>query len=248
MQDALSSLDIVRQHLLVPAGLGDRELERLLDIALDGSIESADLYFQLQRRESWLVEESRLKEGGYSLRQGVGVRATSGEKAGFAYTDEIAFPALKEAALAARAIARSGHLGEIKPWRVSAGHRLYPPVDPLESLDEQGKVALMLAVDREARSVDPRASQVFVSLTATHELVLVATSEGTLAADVRPLVRLNVTVIAEAGGRREQASAGGGARAGTATCWTATGRSPMAAKLPVGRSSTWRPKRPRPAA
>jgi TldD protein len=214
MQDVLNPLEVVRSRLLAPVGLGDQELEGLLDIALGGSVQSADLYFQRRRHESWLVEESRLKEGGYSLQQGVGVRATSGEKAGFAYTDEIALPALRQAALAARAIARSGQRGEIQAWRKGADHNLYAAVDPLDTLDESGKIALMLAVDREARRVDPRLSQVFVSLTATHDLVLIVTSEGTLAADVRPLVRLDVTVIAEAGGRREQASAGGGARTG----------------------------------
>ncbi len=210
----MNTLDIARHTLLAPTGLGDTELSRVLDQLMRPGIDGADLYFQLSRSESWALEDGIVKEGSHSIEQGVGVRALSGEKTGFAYSDEIVLPALTQAAQAARAIARSGQQTSLAAWQGRAGHQLYVPLDPLSTLSETAKVQLMEMLDREARKFDPRVQQVMVSLASTHDVVLIAGSDGTLAADVRPLVRLNVSVIVEHNGRREQGSAGGGGRVG----------------------------------
>ena len=206
------SLDMAREALLSPYGLGESDLQTVLDQLMGHSIDYADLYFQLSRHESWMLEDGIVREGHHGIEQGVGVRAVSDEKTGFAYSDEIMLPALTEAADAARAIARSGRQGAVQAWQQHAGQRLYVPVDPLSSLDADQKITLLRELDAEARRQDPRVKQVVVSLAGTHEVILVAASDGTLAADVRPLVRMNVSVIAEQGDRREQGSAGGGGR------------------------------------
>ncbi|UCE88604.1 MAG: metalloprotease TldD [Pseudomonadota bacterium] len=206
------TLALARGSLLEPAGIAESDLHGVLDRVMGHSIDSADLYFQVTRHESWSLEDGKVKEGGYNIDQGVGVRAISGEKTGFAYSDEIVLPALAQAADSARAIARHGRAGQVQAWRGGTGHALYLPTDPLQSLDARDKVELLQRLDAEARRQDPCVSQVFVSLAGVHEIILVAASDGTLSADVRPLVRLNVSVIAERDGRREQGSAGGGAR------------------------------------
>jgi TldD protein len=208
------ALTLARERVLAPAGLADADLNGLLARLLDHAVDSADLYFQASRFESWLLEDGIVKEGGHDLRQGVGVRAVSGDRTGFAYSNELLLPALTDAVTAARAIARRGGSGAVQVWRATTGHALYPAIDPVTSLGEAEKLALLAAVEAEARRQDPRCTQVIVSLAGEHRTVLVAASDGTLAADVRPLVRLGVTVIAEAGGRREQGRSGGGARAG----------------------------------
>ncbi|HHJ81220.1 MAG TPA: metalloprotease TldD, partial [Candidatus Tenderia electrophaga] len=175
-------------------------------------VDSADLYFQLSRHEAWVLEDGIVKEGSHNIEQGVGVRAISGEKTGFAYSDEIILPALSEAAQAARAIARSGRQGQVQSWQKCSGHSLYLPVDPLQSLAAEDKIALLQKIDVYARSLDSRVKQVIVSLVGVDEAILVAASDGTLASDLRPLVRMNVNVIVEQNGRREQASSGGGGR------------------------------------
>ncbi|HKK05898.1 MAG TPA: metalloprotease TldD [Gammaproteobacteria bacterium] len=205
-------LDTARSALLEPAGLGDHDLQEVLDQLLGHAVDSADLYFQTSRHESWVLEDGIVREGSHNIEQGVGVRAISGEKTGFAYSDEIVLPALTQAAQTARAIARSGRQGRVQAWQGGAGHRLYLPVDPLESLSADDKVALLRELDAEARRQDTRVKEVVVSLAGVHEVILVAASDGTLAADVRPLVRLNASVIVEDGGRREQGSSGGGGR------------------------------------
>ncbi len=207
-----TTLDTARQVLLEPAGMGDNELQRVLDQLLGHAVDSADLYFQTSRHESWVLEDGIVKEGSHNIEQGAGVRAISGEKTGFAYSDEIVLPALSQAAETARAIARSGSQAQVQAWQQPPGHRLYLPADPLDSMSADDKVAMLQRLDAEARRQDPRVSQVIVSLAGVHEVVLIAASDGTLGADVRPLVRLNVTVIAEHNGRREQGSAGGGGR------------------------------------
>ena len=206
------SLLTAREALLSPYGLGENDLQKVLDQLMGHSIDNADLYFQISRHESWMLEDGIVREGHHGIEQGVGVRALSGEKTGFAYSDEIILPALTEAADAARAIARSGRQGTVQAWQQQAGQRLYLPADPLNSLDADQKITLLRQLDAEARRLDPRVKQVVVSLAGSHEVVLVAASDGTLAADVRPLVRMNVSVIAEQGDRREQGSAGGGGR------------------------------------
>ena len=208
------ALDIANDMILSPAGLGEQDLDKVLGGLLGGAIDNADLYFQLSRHETWSLEDGIVKDGSYSIELGVGVRAISGEKTGFAYSDDVVLPALLDASQAARAIARSGDDGCLPAKVLQSGHRLYLPADPLETLSERDKIDLLHALDDQARRIDPRVSQVMVSLAGVHEVVLVAGSDGTLAADVRPLVRLNVSVIAEQGGRREQGTSGGGARTG----------------------------------
>ena len=211
---AIDTLALARQQLLVPAGLGEDELHRALSCLLGHAVDGGDLYFQLRRAESWTLEDSQVKQASHAIQQGVGVRAVSGEKTGFAYSDEIVLPALLEAATAARAIARHGGDGRLQVWQSTQRPVLYEPLDPLETLSAEAKVELLERVDAEARRQDPRVTQVMVSLAATQDTILVAGSDGTLAGDVRPLVRLNVTVIVEHQGRREQGSSGGGGRVG----------------------------------
>ena len=202
------------QRLLRPGGLAAGDLDGIFARLMGPSIDAADLYFQHSRSESWALEDGIVKDGNHSIEQGVGVRALSGEKAGFAYSDEIVLPALLEAAGSARAIAQAGSNGVGKPLRVTGGRALYPAIDPIETLSNEAKIAVLREVDAACRAEDPRVKQVIVSIAATLETILIAASDGTLAADVRPLVRMNVQVIAEQNGRRESGSSGGGGRYG----------------------------------
>jgi TldD protein len=205
-------IDIARRSLLAPTGLEDRDLDRALGVLLRGGVDAADLYFQVSRHEGWSLEDGIVKDASHSIEQGVGVRAVCGEKTGFAYSDEIVVPALMQAAQSAGAIARAGQHGALQAWVARAGHDLYSAADPIASLSDDDKVALLQRVDRATRALDPRVKQVIASLMAVHEVVLVCASDGVLAADVRPLVRMNVSVIVEHEGRREQGYAGGGGR------------------------------------
>jgi TldD protein len=208
-------LQIAKQQFMEPAGLTENDLDRALGALMGPGIDGGDLYFQLTRHESWSLEDGIVKEGSYNIEQGVGVRAISGDKTGFAYSDDIGMTTLLEASAAARAIAHQAATGQVAVRRHRDGHQLYAPLDPLATLDEQAKIDLLHRVDAEARQQDPRVSQVMVSLNGMHEVILVANTDGTLAADVRPLVRLSVNVIVEGrDGRREQASGGGGGRVG----------------------------------
>ena len=212
MSSTADPLAAARSLILAPSGLDDQRLDRVFGSVLSHAVDFADLYFQLAHQESWSLEDGIVKEGSASIEQGVGVRALAGEKTGFAYSDEIMLPALEEASRAARAIAAQGSERSVQAWRSRAGHRLYLPVDPVASLTDADKVAWLERVDRQTRAIDPRVVQVMASVTAVHEVILVATSDGELAADVRPLVRFNVSVIVEQNGRREQGYAGAGGR------------------------------------
>jgi TldD protein len=208
------ALAVARQAILQPSGLDEDRVAKVLGNVMGYSVDYADLYFALTREESWALEDGIVKEGAHSIEQGVGVRALAGEKTGFAYSDEIVLPALNEASQAARAIARSGNSTSLQAWRSSAGHRLYLPVDPLDGLSDAEKVKLLERIDVEARRLDPRVTQVMASLSGSHEVVLVMASDGTIGADVRPLVRMNVSVIVEHAGRREMGYCGSGGRYG----------------------------------
>jgi TldD protein len=205
-------LGVAREAILRPAGLDDAGMERALGTLLGASIDGGDLYFQVSREEHWGLEDGIVKSGSHSIESGVGVRALAGERTGFAYSDEIVPEALLAAAQAARAIARTGGDGRTQAWKQVVPHRLYLPIDPIDSMADTDKVALLERIDRETRRMDPRVEQVIASLAAVHEVILVASTDGTLAADVRPLVRMNVSVIVEQGGRREQGYAGAGGR------------------------------------
>ncbi|MHB1949004.1 MAG: metalloprotease TldD [Gammaproteobacteria bacterium] len=205
-------LDIARKNLLDPAGLTDNQLQAILNNVLGGSVDNADLYFEATYSESWVLEDGIIKNGSYNMDRGVGVRAMSGEKTGFAYSDDIIMPALEQAAQAARSISKqSGHQA-INTYQWTRGHELYLPINPLNSLNENEKIALLQRVDAFTRQQDPRVIQVTVSLAAEYDTVLIMASDGHLAADVRPLVRMNVSVVVEQNGRRESGYAGGGGR------------------------------------
>ena len=205
-------LTLARDLILRPSGLDDGRLDRVFGEVLAHSVDYADLYFQLTHQESWSLEDGIVKDGSASIEQGVGVRALAGEKTGFAYSDEIVLPALTEASRAARAIALQGGPRSVRAWHAQTGHQLYLPQDPAAALATPEKVAWLERVDREARRLDPRVVHVSASVVAVHEVVLIATSDGELAADVRPLVRFNVSVLVEQNGRREQGYAGRGGR------------------------------------
>ncbi len=206
-------LTLARKSLLEPAGIGEADLQRLLGQLTAGGADYGDLYFQYSRHESWSLEEGKVKSGSHNIEQGVGARAVAGEKSGFAYSDEIVLPVLLEAATAARAIAQHGTASRTPAaFSGEAGLKLYLPVDPLASLADDAKVKLLERVEQEARAQDPRVKQVMASLAGVYEVILVVRSDGVIAGDVRPLVRLNVTVIVESNGRREQGSHGGGGR------------------------------------
>lgn len=209
-----TTLDNARQMLLDPGGIELRDVEHVLGQLSGQSVDLADLYFEHTRSESWSLEDGLVKDGAHAIDQGVGVRAVSGEKTGFAYCDELAIPALEQAAQAVRAIGRQGQDRHIRVVSAVNTPALYAPVDPLTSIPTETKLTLLKALDERLRSADPRVREVMVSLTGRYSEVLIAASDGTLAGDQRPLVRLNVNVIVEHNGRRESASYGGGGRTG----------------------------------
>lgn len=210
-------LELAQNRLLEPAGLARTDLGKLFSKLMGPAVDYADIYFQYSRQESWSLEEGKVKTGSHSIEQGVGIRAVAGEKTGFAYSDEFQFPALSQAANAARAITDQGGNKAVGLNLRSSDEplpRLYEAVDPLLTIADKDKVDLLERVEREARRQDPRVAEVMTSLAAVQDTVLVARHDGKLVADVRPLVRLSVSVIVTQGDRREQGSSGGGGRYG----------------------------------
>ncbi len=205
-------LDTARSTLLAPFELEAAKLERVFGTLAARRVDYADLYFQYSRSEGWSLEEGIVKSGSFNIEQGVGVRAVSGEKTAFAYSDEISFTALQDAARATRAIAAAGQARVVKSGSRRLPIQLYAAIDPIASLGSAQKVALLEKLERKCRARDPRVTQVMASLGGEYEVVLIARADGQLAADVRPLVRLSVQVIAEQNGRRESGTAGGGGR------------------------------------
>ena len=213
-EPVFAHLAIARSVLLEPYGLDETHLGAALAEIFRHRVDYADLYFQFTRSEGWSLEEGIVKSGSFSIDQGVGVRAVSGDKTAFAYSDVIGAEALMSAARAARTIATRG-AGRVKvagALSPAAGRALYAAEDPIPRLEAAAKVALLERVERMARARDPRVKQVMAGLAAEYDVVLVARSDGRVAADVRPLVRVSVTVIAEQAGRREQGHSGGGGR------------------------------------
>ena len=205
-------LDTAKTTLLAPFELEASSLERVFGTLAVRKVDYADLYFQYARSEGWSLEEGIVKSGSFNIEQGVGVRAVSGEKTAFAYSDEISFDALEDAAKATRAIASAGQARIVKAGSRRMPVPLYASIDRIASLASTEKVALLERIERKCRARDPRITQVMASLGGEYEVVLIARADGHLAADVRPLVRLSVQVIAEANGRRESGTAGGGGR------------------------------------
>jgi TldD protein len=216
-EPTLERLATARQLLLDPFGLTEASLTRALNTISAHRVDDADLYFQYTRSEGWSLEEGIVKSGSFSIDQGVGVRAVAGEKTAFAYSDDISEAALLDAARTVRTIAAAGQSRRVKvdtPQQVAASRSLYAGLDPIATLDSVQKVALLERVEKMARAKDPRVVQVMAGMAGEYDVVMVARADGTLAADVRPLVRVSITVIAEQNGRREVGSAGGGGRFG----------------------------------
>jgi TldD protein len=217
-EPTLERLATAQRLLLEPFGLTESDLTQALSEIKAHHVDDADLYFQYTRSEGWSLEEGIVKTGSFSIDQGVGVRAVSGEKTAFAYSDDISKASLLDAAHTVRTIATSRGAGRVKAGgrKVAGARSLYGGLDPISSLDSNAKVELLERTEQLARSKDPRIVQVMAGLASEYDVVLVARADGTLAADVRPLVRLSVTVIAEQHGRREMGSGGGGGRFGLA--------------------------------
>jgi TldD protein len=207
-----SIFDTVQTNLITASDLTDQQLQQQLGFLFNHQLDYADLYFQSSVHESWVLEDGLVKDGSFNIERGVGVRAISGEKTGFAYADEISAAALQKAASAARGIAAQGQHAQVQAFRKSANSQIYLPAEPLQSLTNTEKVALLHQIEAFIRTLDNRAEQVMVSLTGVYEEILVAASDGTYAADIRPLVRLNCSVLLQNHGRRERGNSGGGAR------------------------------------
>ncbi|OZI19425.1 metalloprotease TldD [Bordetella genomosp. 9] len=211
----IQALATAKSVLLDPWGLSEADMARALGEIFTHKVDYADLYFQYTRSEGWSLEEGIVKTGSFSIGQGVGVRAISGEKTAFAYSDSLSPDALLSSARAVRGIARQGAgKAKVRAQGASLAHDLYPAVDPLLTLSAPDKVAMLERIERMARARDPHVIQVMAGLGAEYDVILVAGSDGRLAADVRPLVRLSLTVIVERDGRREMGHAGGGGRTG----------------------------------
>ena len=217
-EPTLARIATAQSLLLDPFGLDESHLRKALGDIMSHGVDDADLYFQYTRSEGWSLEEGIVKTGSFSIDQGVGVRAVSGEKTAFAYSDDLSWAALQDAAHTVRTISAQGQNKKAKvgPRKVAKARSLYAPTDPIASLNSTEKVALLEKVEKMAKAKDPRVVQVMAGLASEYDVVLVARADGTLAADVRPLVRLSVTVIAEQNGRREMGSSGGGGRFGFA--------------------------------
>lgn len=205
-------LQLAKQAILVPAGIQENDIHRVMDQLISGTVHDGDIYFQSSHAESWILEDGIIKEGSHSIEQGAGVRALSGEKTGLAYSDKIEIAELLAATKNVKAIARQGQDISIALPARSSYSPLYKSVNPLSSITDQEKVDFLRKLDSQTRQLDSRIEQVIISLVGVQEHILIANQGSSLVGDVRPLVRLNVSVIVEENGRREQGSMGGGAR------------------------------------
>ncbi len=208
------SLASVSEHLLAANGLSQDNLYDILGLLSERRVDYGDLFFQSSYHESWVLEDRIIKDGSYNIDQGVGVRAITGEKTGFAYADQISLLALTQSATAARSIVTEQGSGKSQILTNVDYQKLYSDADPLRSLPREQKIELLHRVDQVARAEDPRVIEVNASLTGVYEQVLVAATDGTLAVDIRPLVRLSVSVLVEHDGKRERGASGGGGRYG----------------------------------
>ena len=203
----------VAQNLLHANHLSAENLAQSLALIGAHHVDYADIYCQRTAFESWHLDEGMVKSGSYQIDQGVGVRAVSGEKTAFAYADSLSADAIRRAAQAVRVIGEAGNTAPVRvPAQVSGCPNAYGALNPIATLDSPQKVALLQKVETLARAADPRIVQVMAGLTCEHDMVYIARLDGKHAADIRPLVRLSLTVIAKQGERREQGSAGGGGR------------------------------------
>ncbi|MBX3687687.1 MAG: metalloprotease TldD [Rhodocyclaceae bacterium] len=212
MNTETNPLQVAETHLLKPFDLDIAAVDKVFDQIFTHRLDYADMYFQYHRTEAWSLEEGIVKSGSFNIDQGVGVRAISGDKTAFAYSDDISLPALLTAAEATRAIGPAGGSEKVSVRAAQPSARLYRSDDPLASLEDTAKVKLLERLEAMARAEDPRVSQVMAHIVGSWEVIMVARNDGHLAADVRPLVRVSVTVIMDDKGRREQGSGGGGGR------------------------------------
>ena len=204
----------VSERLLNPNNLSQRDISHLLDMLSSRQIDFGDLYFLSGYYESWVLEDSIIKNASFHRDQGVGVRAVVGEKTGFAYTDQLSLNRLEQSVLAANSITKQQTPIVVTPFKTSKMIPMYASINPINSFSQEQKIALLRQVDQLARSIDKNVIEVSASLTGSYEDILIAATDGTLCADVRPLVRLSVSVIVEKGGKRERGSSGGGGRFG----------------------------------
>ena len=202
----------VEKQLLQAKGMGLSDIEYSIGTLLGREIDYGEVFIQSTRGESFGLEDGIVKDGSFGVEAGIGVRALAGEKTGFAYSEDIRLDGLREAAKAAQSIAGAGGPRGLPSFRVGAYPSLYAATDPISSLSDEDKVSLLQRVDQVARAQDPRVKEVNVRISGNHETMLVMASDGTLAADIRPLVRFDVSVIVEHNGRRERGNAGGGGR------------------------------------
>ncbi|MCW8347729.1 metalloprotease TldD [Vibrio sp. ZSDZ65] len=208
------NMERIEDALLGPTGLTEQDIEATLASIATRQIDYADIYFQSSWHESLVLEDSIIKDGSFNIDRGVGVRAVTGEKTGFAYSDQLTLDGLKQSAMAARGIAQQGKSASVKALTRRDNQMYYAAVNPLESWEKQQKTELLKELDAYIRTKEPLVSEVSVSLSGVYEQMLVAATDGTLAGDVRPLVRLSISVLAQKGDRRERGSAGGGGRYG----------------------------------
>lgn len=202
----------VEQALLHDSQLDQQVLQTILTNIHQHQVDYADLYFQSSHHETWVLEDGVVKDGSFNIERGVGVRAIAGEKTGFAYSDEISLAALEQSALAARGIAEAGKSHQVQAFKSVSYPQIFTTIEPLASLTPEQKITLLHEVEAHARAQDNRVKQVIVSLSGSYEHVLVAATDGTFATDIRPLVRLNCSVLVEQGSKRERGTSGGGAR------------------------------------
>ncbi|EHU9473854.1 metalloprotease TldD [Vibrio vulnificus] len=208
------SINQIEEALLVPGGLTAEDIAATLGSIATRQIDYADIYFQSSWHESLVLEDSIIKDGSFNIDCGVGVRAVTGEKTGFAYSDQIQLDGLKQSAIAARGIAQQGQNGQVHAFKRSENQRYYAAVNPLAEWEKQQKTELLKSLDAYIRTKEPLIKEVSISLSGVHEQMLVAATDGTYAGDIRPLVRLSISVLAEKGERRERGSSGGGGRFG----------------------------------
>ncbi|EID4421078.1 metalloprotease TldD [Vibrio vulnificus] len=208
------SINQIEEALLAPGGLTAEDIAATLGSIATRQIDYADIYFQSSWHESLVLEDSIIKDGSFNIDCGVGVRAVTGEKTGFAYSDQIQLDGLKQSAIAARGIAQQGQNGQVHAFKRSENQRYYAAVNPLAEWEKQQKTELLKSLDAYIRTKEPLIKEVSISLSGVHEQMLVAATDGTYAGDIRPLVRLSISVLAEKGERRERGSSGGGGRFG----------------------------------
>ncbi len=208
------TINCVEKELLAPSGLTEQDIADTLATIATRQIDYADIYFQSSWHESLVLEDSIIKDGSFNIDRGVGVRAVTGEKTGFAYSDQIQLDSLKQSAIAARGIAQQGQNGQVKAFTPTSNNHIYKGINPLESLQKQQKIDLLKELDAYIRTKESLVTEVSISISGVYEQILVAATDGTYAADIRPLVRLSISVLVEKGDRRERGSSGGGGRYG----------------------------------